>query len=361
VGVIKNKTVLFIGLFFRVLRQIVFSRRPKAYILAAPVNLNLGDQAQLMCLEKWIRENYPELKLIRMPISVMSAHPAQVSGYLHSAICCRILLICLKLFHRQGDIAFGHSGYFFIDHHSGWFSFARVAQACPAMRMIIMPQTINFLNPWIGESAAAVFNNHPDVTILCRDQVSFEKAKKAFPKCRLLLYPDIVTTLIGTKNPVAEKRDGVLFCLRDDGEAYYKEDEINGLINQLGISRIERADTTLKIDRYEMQKNKEQLIQEFIGFVSSFKAVVTDRYHGTIFSLISQTPVIVIDSVDHKLRSGVKWYPENFGEYVCFVENLEEAREKIIEVVGRPHPSKPLPAYFKVEYYDKLKERLGNA
>ena len=206
-----NKTMLFIMQFFRILGEVIFSRSARAYILAAPVNLNLGDQAQLMCLEKWVRKNYPDLKLVRIPISVMSAHPAQVSGFLHSALCCQTLLICMKLFHREKDIAFGHSGYFFIDHHSGWFSFARVANACPAMRMIIMPQTINFLNPWIKDVAAKAFNAHPEITILSRDQVSYEKAKNTFAECRLLLYPDIVTSLIGTDFPFAEKRDGVLF------------------------------------------------------------------------------------------------------------------------------------------------------
>jgi hypothetical protein len=356
-----NKTILFVGAFFRVVGQIVFSRKARAYILAAPVNLNLGDQAQLMCLERWIRANYPDLKLIRIPISVMSAHPAQIFGFVHSAICCRVLLVCMKVFHRKDDIAFGHSGYFFIDHHSGWFAFARVAHACPALRMVIMPQTINFLNPWIRDVAATVLNAHPNVTLLCRDQVSYEKARESFPKCRLELYPDIVTSLIGTEFPFAEKREGVLFCLRDDGEAFYKPSEIQKLISELDIRRVEKADTTLKIGREEMGKNKERLISEFITYVSSFQVVVTDRYHGTIFSLISQTPVIVIDSVDHKLRSGVKWYPEEFREYVCFVENLAEAREKIMLAVEHEHPSEPLPPYFKTGYYGKLKDLLESS
>ncbi|WP_082026255.1 polysaccharide pyruvyl transferase family protein [Prevotella pectinovora] len=44
------------------------------------------------------------------------------------------------------------------------------------------------------------------------------------------------------------------------------------------------------------------ILQQF----AKYQVVITDRYHGTIFSQIVNTPVIVISSTDHKLRSGVK-------------------------------------------------------
>jgi exopolysaccharide biosynthesis predicted pyruvyltransferase EpsI len=344
--------------YFILLRDVVFSLKPKAWIVASPTHSNLGDQAQLICLEKWIRENYVGHKLVRIPVLVISAHVAQVSGYLIAAIRCKLVISLIKLFSGKNDIVFGHSGYFLIDHHSGWLSFARVATACPNLKMIIMPQTINFLNPSIHRQASRVFDSHLDLTILCRDEVSYQKAKDMFQHCRLLLYPDIVTSLIGTRDYSLSVRDGVLFCVRDDLEAFYPREDLQKLADQIGVSRTEFSDTTLNVDSRLIRNEKEKLLFEFIDYVATFKVVVTDRYHGTIFSLIAQTPVVVIDSTDHKLSSGVKWYGEEFNRYLSFVEDLTGAYEKVCEVLVRTESSLPLTPYFKQEYYDQLKARF---
>ncbi|SIR02758.1 Exopolysaccharide biosynthesis protein EpsI, predicted pyruvyl transferase [Alkalispirochaeta americana] len=344
----------------KVLWAIVTSRRGRAYLLAAPTHPNLGDQAQLLCLQNWISTNYPELKLIPVPVSVMATRVAQVRNIVVTALICRSLLLFMRAFQRKDDIAFGHSGYFFTDHHSGWLAFARVADACPSLRMIVMPQTINFYNREIEKRAAHVFNAHSDMTILCRDQVSYEKAQSTFSHCRLLLYPDIVTTMIGDDFQRSEKRDGVLFCLRDDGEAFYSRKEIDKLMERLDISRVERRDTTLRdVDQRQMNRGRERLISEFIDYVSSFEAVITDRYHGVVFSLVAQTPVVVIDSVDHKLSSGVKWYPDSFGRMIRFANDLANAHDQVKAILTDKEESLSLPPLFKAVYYDRLREVLG--
>jgi exopolysaccharide biosynthesis predicted pyruvyltransferase EpsI len=339
-------------------RDVIFTTKPKVYIVASPTHSNLGDQAQLLCLKKWIHENYVGYKLVSIPESVLSAHVAQVAGYLVSAIRCKLVISVIKLFSRKNDVAFGHSGYFFIDHHSGWLAFARLATACPKLKMVIMPQTINFLNPAIRKQASRVFDSHSDLTILSRDEVSFQKAKDMFSRCRLLLYPDIVTSLIGTRDYSSVVRDGVLFCVRDDLESFYPCKDLEKLAAQIGATRTEFADTTLKVDSRLIRNEKERLIFEFIDHLASFKVVVTDRYHGTIFSLVAQTPVVVIDSTDHKLSSGVKWYPAAFENHLSFVPDLPSAYKKVSEIMGRTASPLPLPPYFKQKYYDQLKSEL---
>jgi exopolysaccharide biosynthesis predicted pyruvyltransferase EpsI len=346
------------------IRDVVFSLKPRAYLVATPTHPNLGDQAQLMCSEKWIKENYPGHKLVRIPVSLIAAHVLQFSGYLRSAIRCVLAIMLMRLFSRKQDIIFGHSGYFFIDHHSGWFSFARLAVAMPRTPLVILPQTINFMTPFIRNAAAKVFDEHPDTTILCRDETSLEKARGMFKKCRLLLYPDIVTTLIGSDFVKRKKvgRKGILFCMRDDLEMHYPREELEKLAKELGHERSEFSDTTIDADAWIIRDEKERLIREYIEYVQSFEVVVTDRYHGTIFSLIAETPVVVIDSSDHKLRSGVKWYPEEtFGKHICFVESLEMTRQIVFGILNRSQPLPALPPLFKEQYYDRLKERLSSA
>ena len=91
---------------------------------------------------------------------------------------------------------------------------------------------------------------------------------------------------------------------------------------------------------------------------SKYKLVITDRYHGTIFSLIAGTPVIVLSSADHKLSSGVKWFPiEIFGDYVSYASSLDDAFEKANKMLATPHTHQ-LPPYFQENYYSKLIDNI---
>ena len=193
--------------------------------------------------------------------------------------------------------------------------------------------------------------------MLCRDEVSYGKAKEMFGTTKLLLYPDIVTSLIGTRkydNP----RNGVLFCMRDDIEAYYSPEDIDKLMRRFDNIRMEKVDTTLKISPKEMKAHRDELINNMIEKFSTFKVVITDRYHGTIFSAIANTPVIVINSADHKLSSGVNWFPqEEFGENVQFAKDLDDAYAKAKEILEKVD-IRQNPPYFKDNYWDKLVNRI---
>ena len=47
-----------IAIFFKAF----FTFKKKVWIFSIPSHPNLGDQAQLMCTEKWVRENYDGCK-----------------------------------------------------------------------------------------------------------------------------------------------------------------------------------------------------------------------------------------------------------------------------------------------------------
>lgn len=179
-----------------------------------------------------------------------------------------------------------------------------------------------------------------------------------FNQCRLFLYPDIVTSLIGNVTLPEHSRKGVLFCMRNDKEAFYPPEAIERLRQELEENiPTEQTDTTIDTPAEEVISNRQQILYSTFEYFSQFQAVVTDRYHGAIFSLISNTPVIVLNSSDHKLSSGVKWFPESFSEYVYFAETLNEVPQYVQEIINQP-PQHPLPAYFSTEYYDHLLEKL---
>ena len=271
----------------------------------------------------------------------------------------RITLAVLKATMRKDDLLLGHSGYFMVDHHNGWKMFVDMMRYFPQNKMVILPQTVNFHTPFVKEFVSKCFRESPNVTLMCRDEVSYDKAKDLFPTTKLLLYPDIVTSLIGTRRYVA-RREGVLFCMRDDIEAHYSAGDIDKFMDRFGSVRKEKVDTTLKGVTWEhMDRHREEIISGMIEKFSTYKVVVTDRYHGTIFSAIASTPVVVISSADHKLSSGVKWFPtEEFHDAVQYAASLDEAYQKakaLLEQEGREYCN---PPYFKQRYWDVLKDKL---
>lgn len=355
----STKSYIFFQYWKRIF-SILFCFRNKVYIVCHPVHPNLGDQAQLMCTDQWVKENYPKHKIIHLGYFVPTINFGSLKLLLMNCFSAIIILCVMKLKSRPNDIFIGHSGYFFVDHHNGYKAFMDIIRYFPKHRMIIFPQTINFYTPYIKRYIYNFFKKASNVTLLCRDEVSFNKAKELFPQMKLLLYPDIVTSLIGTRT-YNNKREGILFCMRDDIEAYYKPEEINNLMDKFEGIRKEKIDTTLhNITRKDMDSNRDSIINRMIEKIASYKVVITDRYHGTIFSAIASTPVIVISSADHKLSSGVKWFPTNiYKDAVQYAKDLDEAYCKAVIILQQKDRKYNNPAYFKNEYWNTLKETLS--
>lgn len=346
-------------LYWKRIFSILFSRQKKVFILCQPTHANLGDQAQLMCTDKWIQSAYPNSKIIHLGYFKRTLNLNNSLKEFLNEFSFRITLYTLKYKVRKQDLFIGHSGYFMVDHHNGWKMFTDIMKYFPNNKLIIFPQTVNFYTPFIKHYISNCFSNNKNTLLLCRDETSYKNAQELFPNTPLLLYPDIVTSLIGTYESTKEK-EGVLFCMRDDIEAFYTSEQISELINRFGDIRKEKIDTTLhNIIPEEMDKKREEIIYQMIKKISSFKVVITDRYHGTIFSAIASTPVIVINSADHKLSSGVNWFPKNeFKETVQFAENLNEAYEKALSILNS-NKQYNNPPYFKIKYWDNLKEHLN--
>jgi exopolysaccharide biosynthesis predicted pyruvyltransferase EpsI len=330
---VKEKIKVLINLFFLNGKNI--------FLFGYPIHPNMGDQAQAYCIEKWLKTNYPDYKLFTFNWN--TSFP-----------------LALKLLRKKigkNDLIFGHSGYFFFDPHLELPVYRSVAQLFPDYKFVILPQTINITSKVILDQTKTALNGHPNLTLLCRDEVSYEKAQEDFEKCKLLLYPDIVTSLIGSKK-FTQKRDGILFCMRNDLETYYKPYEIAGLRNNfIGIVSTEMTDTSITVPYRKIKNNREQILNEMLEKFSQYKLVITDRYHGTIFSLIAATPVIVLSSADHKLSSGAKWFPENFSHYIKYAKDLDEAYTIAIQMLSE-HYEYELPPYFQEHYYSRLKEKL---
>ena len=331
-----------INKYYNIREIIGYLLHKNAFVFGAPFHSNAGDQAQTYCIERWIKYNYPKYS-----VRIFNTDVLALDDYKKLKLIRKII--------KKNDLIFLHSGYhttdlYMLEEHTQ----RKVVQLFPDKKIVILPQTIYYKNHIEEKKAINIYNNHPNLLLMCRDDVSYNIAERIFPNCKLILFPDIVTTLSGTQTYNSE-RAGILLCVRNDQEALLKKNELDLLVKELShIDKVQITDTTLSISGYEFSENREKILKEIWKKYSQYKVIVTDRYHGTIFSLIANTPVIVMPSTDHKLSSGVKWFPKSFNDYVHYVDDFSNIINVVEKVYNKKYDYK-LPNYFNKKYYSELK------
>jgi exopolysaccharide biosynthesis predicted pyruvyltransferase EpsI len=216
--------------------------------------------------------------------------------------------------------------------------------------MLFLPQTIHFTDEKIKRRLSEKISSN--VTIMCRDIVSYQNASEIFPKSKIVLYPDMVTSLIGRYH-FKHQRKGILFCLRKngDGESLISDDEEKKLIDDIKkIAEASVTDTTISVDWRKIAENRKYYVEKEIEYYSKFQLVITNRYHGTIFSLAADTPVIVLPTKDHKITAGLRWFEEAEYDGIYYCNKSEEVRAVAQDIIDRCeticHPD-----YFYQKYY----------
>lgn len=337
-----KKIPLAVKYAVRILSQRTSSRR--VYIFGAPYHTNLGDQAQTYCIENWIRSNLADSEIITM----QDVFDLDI-----------LLLFLISLTVKSKDVGFCHSGYHFSERYPQYKYYMWVVRFLRKIPVVVFPQTVNFKDMKNAISVADIFDMHPNCTLMCRDEHSYYLAKKIFKKTKLLKYPDIVTSLIGMYDFMLNERDGILFCIRNDSESYYSRSSISEYMKCFSPMKTTLYDTYADIKYSDLVKNISNTLNKTFEDFSRYKLVITDRYHGTIFSLISNTPVIVLGTQDHKLESGVKWFSsKEFEKYIYFAQNLEDAYS-MAKIILRNPPTGRLPKYFADKYYNVLLDKLS--
>lgn len=312
------------------------------YYIGVPVHSNLGDLAQGVCIRRWLKKNYPDYRVIEIETDAVVNTFFSVLNYIKKQFNCENDFVVFQSGYTTTDLG-GHAD---IMHQA-------IMKCLPNARILMMPQTIFFLRKKREKQCSQIYNQHRKMLFLARDAVSYEMAKKMFPDIPKLCYPDIVTTLIGSIDNKNE-RNGIVFCLRNDGEKFYSNEELKSLMDKCSnIDKIYLTDTTkTHID----VKEAEKWIYSEIDTYSKYKVMVTDRYHGTILSLVAGTPVIIIKTKDHKVTTGADWFKGVYDNHVYLANNLEEAYNLVKKIYERPYVYTSLPPYFEENYYAKLPE-----
>ena len=185
----------------------------------------------------------------------------------------------------------------------------------PNNLIVGFPQTIDFSESLYGQKALKImqksYSKHQNLVLTSREENSFNLYKKLLPNNKVLLVPDIVLSL-NVDLPNASRK-GISFVLRNDSERKMKLDEQNELYTMLEKEfDVQSFDNTINNSRMSIEVREEELRNQLLKFKTS-EVVITDRLHGMIFSVITNTPCIAIDNSNKKISGVYKAWLKDVG------------------------------------------------
>jgi pyruvyl transferase EpsI len=323
------------------LRHVRLAGRKKVvYALTPPPRLsNIGDHAQVVAIEAWLAR-----QLSGWPVLEVDK---DISTY---------GLRALRRLVSPEDRIILHSGGNLGDR-GRWSENARrgIIEAFGAHPIVSLPQTIHFSDTEAGRAerarSAQIYRRHPRLAVLGRDPRSAELAAELSPRAVSFACPDFVLSLPPRPGaPVRPAAPEVLACLRLDNESTLSEDERVSLSSSLG-ARVQRFDTTLAEPIAVEARRK--MLDETLERFRAVDAVVTDRYHGLIFAVLTRRPTVVLPTVDHKLTSAAHWFASL--RYVRFASTPDEVPELLQDVLRADDFETP---DWNALYFDPLLDRV---
>lgn len=192
----------------------------------------------------------------------------------------------------------------------------RILEQFPNRQIVQFPQSIHYNSTDRLEQSARVIEKHRNFVLLVRDEESFDLARKQF-QCEVRLCPDMAFAI--GKLPPRPAQLPVLAMLREDAEKVSRghSDALNGIPVEDWITESRRkvkvakalgaasAYLSLKSDELALRKLDAAAHNRFergISQIARGKAIVTDRLHVHICSLLLGRPHAVLDNSYGKIR-----------------------------------------------------------
>lgn len=315
-------------------------KNKKIFYFCIPLHPNLGDQAQKICIEEWVKENFCDYQLFEIP-SIVGKDCADIYKLINQNL-------------SKSDFIIIQSGYCTTDLHGiDEVVHRNICKYIKKVPIVFFPQTINFKDNKELKISSSIYNQNKNILFLARDNISYSTLKNMIDDhSQIDVFPDVVTNLIG-KLKFANKRKNILFCIRNDGEGLYKYNEIKELMNQVKNKysvEVDFTDTTINKRNNNYYRDD---VFHYFDIFSRYDLIITDRFHGTIFSLIASTPVIVLKTNDHKVYTGADWFTDIYPNFIKKADSLDEVID-LIPTMEKNNTNVVLKPILKHKYYDKL-------
>lgn len=282
---------------------------------------NLGDQAQAAAIPLWLQSHFA------WPVIQIK------NDEVHQ---------CLPLLVRHiqpNDLVFLHSGgNFGDDWYQTQLDREKIIASLPNNKIIQLPQTVFYSDTESGKTAIErsqqIISNHPQLLIFGRDVQSATLAHTLFPQAKVHARPDMVLSLdkyllqhhadtfASSVKPIKK----VLLILRNDKEGIYQAAEKQQMLGFLASNGYEVALWDTDVEDVFSEAGKLNTLVKHLSYIASFDAVITDRYHGLIFSVLIKRPCVVMKTHNHKLTSAFDWFEQvNFTRRADTHQEIEQA------------------------------------
>ncbi|WP_407401154.1 polysaccharide pyruvyl transferase family protein [Sodaliphilus sp.] len=267
------------------------TNKRKVFVFLAADYGNLGDVAITYAQEKLLKEKYPDYEIMDVPISKTLS-----------------LLRPIKKIVTPDDIITitggGNMGEMYGDIE---LLRLMVIRMFPKNKVVVFPLTTDYsgVKTYLLRLAKHTYCNHRNLTMLAREEVSYNRMCELFPKVNVKLTPDVVMTLDERRK---SQRNGVVFCIRNDKEKSkhsLKAEELRKEATKIGLPIMD-YDTHIEKEHMSLDVRKDEL-DKIWNIFSSSQLVVTDRLHGMIFAYITGTPAIVFPNSNFKVEKCYEW------------------------------------------------------
>lgn len=321
-----------------------FNQDRRILYTGVPDYTNLGDQAIAIATRLFLEKIAPDFDVLEMTDQQFG----RVKKRLPSLILRDTPVIL------QGG---GHMGI-------NWFEAGEkprreILQTLTDRPMILFPQTIDYGDSPEGreqlEISKPIYCSCSRLTITAREKFSFDIMKEAYPDVKVILVPDIALTLPRFRSDAT--RRGLMFCMRTDKERTFGAWKTRCLLELCENFASDFKFTSMIAAEDFPPSERVHWVDHKLKEFSQAELVITDRLHGMLFAVVTETPCVVLESATHKTKGVFDWV-KNLG-YISYANSVEEAAHETERLLGKTDchydPHDFLPAFAP------LKEALEQA
>ena len=311
---IYKKTKELIEILFYRKKIKVDSNKKQVYLMLTATYENLGDIAITLTEIKFINEQLgEEYQLIEVPVEDT----------------CKVFFDMKRKIKEDSIIILvggGNNGdlYEFIEKRRRF-----ILNKFKKYKIISFPQTVFYSNTKNGVKYKKLFfklcEKCYDLTLVAREKGSYNLYIENVSKTKVLLSPDIV---FYNNEDKEETRKGVSIVFRNDIEKLINEVLEKKIIEyvkskNLEISYNDTCDLLYNSDR-------SNLFDDYLNLLRKKQLVITDRLHGMIMCYITNTPCLVFDNNNGKIKKTYDlWLKKQNFIVLCDYDDFKNIKSNI--------------------------------
>jgi len=310
---------------------------------------SLGDHSQAYAVERWLRQEFPGYEIHRFFRSDILRF-FQILNTVDG----KEDYVFINSSGDFGDLYMGrpHPEIPYYGRYGYWHNVRRVIlRVLRHVRLVQLPVTVYYSDLENIKEDRAILNRLPNFILCARDEGSYSILQESFD-CNTLLVPDFC--FYGPPPFVQVARTNrALIVFRGDYEATLSDAGRDLICNSLealtdGLSfrdkDVNYSDCDVPDDA------REKILANLLELYASHSLVVTDRFHGIVFSSLTGTACVGLPSkIRHKITGVRKFVPPS----IQIVNSIDE----VSEAVHRAIKSETTPINL-MPYFDNLKREI---